>query len=178
MNSSATRAISVAFALVGLPVSAQQSTVSSQFTSGAWSITQRMSRTDDSSLVSASVRSLDEVARPSSGPSKLTLGVRCRANVTEVALGIGVDIGPPGADIKVQYRFDSLPAAPASWRVSPDSLQIGLWAGASSIPFIKAMEGKTRLALRFPGWGEQRELTFDITGVEGAMRPVRLACKW
>lgn len=79
----------------------------------------------------------------------------------------------------IEYRLDRDPAGVVSANESTDSSSLGLWSGARSIPFIKGMFGKSELVVRMTPYGESPFMaTFDISGLEKRIAPLREACGW
>ncbi|WP_157018348.1 type VI secretion system-associated protein TagO [Mesorhizobium xinjiangense] len=59
------------------------------------------------------------------------------------------------------------------------TIALGLWNGSRSIPVIKQMLGKSRMIVRMTPYNENPfTATFDITGLENEIAPLRDACQW
>ncbi len=80
---------------------------------------------------------------------------------------------------KITYRVDKLPAQTKRFRESNNHESLGLWSGKSAIPFLKELFGHDRLFVRATPHSESPlEASFDITGLEKAIEPLREACGW
>jgi type VI secretion system protein VasI len=77
------------------------------------------------------------------------------------------------------YRLDDEKAQTINTNESTNNRSLGLWSGARSIPVIKRMFGKSTMIVRMTPFGENPfTATFNISGLEEAIVPLRQACKW
>lgn len=80
---------------------------------------------------------------------------------------------------RVDYRIDDNPADYRSMEESSDNKALGLWSGGRSIPFIKSLFGGETIFMRASPFNESPvEMTFNISGLEEAIEPLREACGW
>lgn len=108
-----------------------------------------------------------------------TLVVRCLENTTSVVLVTGCHMADLGSYGKVEYRIDDRRASSVRMRESTDNKALGLWRGGQAIPFAKRLFGADRLLMRFTPYGESSmTASFDISGLEEAIKPLREACHW
>lgn len=112
---------------------------------------------------------------------KTTLLVRCRENTTSVIFSTGCHM--TSSDYSnygdVTYRLDDGLAQTIGFRESTNNRSLGLWRGAKAIPFAKEMLGKDRLIARMTPYGENAfTATFNISGLEAEIGPLRDACGW
>ncbi|MER5172655.1 type VI secretion system-associated protein TagO [Thioclava kandeliae] len=146
---------------------------------GLWTVQQETSEFDDSSTVFVSIASSENTNCPyKDEPLRVTLA--CRENSTNawVTFG-GCFMSSLQGRGKVTYRLDSLPAVTKSFRESNNHMALGLWSGGTAIPFIKEMLGKEKLALRATPFSDSTVSgTFDIKGLDEAIKPLRAACNW
>ncbi len=79
----------------------------------------------------------------------------------------------------IMYCLDSGTARTVNGETSTDNRAIGLWRGNRSIPVIKQMFGKSEMVIRMTPYGKSSfTATFDISGHEQAINPLRKACSW
>ncbi len=80
---------------------------------------------------------------------------------------------------RVVFRFDDEPAQAAMGQVSKDHKKIESLSEDRVISRIKEMFGKKRLTARVTPLGEKPlAVTFSISGLEGAIKPLRKSCNW
>jgi len=80
----------------------------------------------------------------------------------------------------IEYRIDK---SPIVWRLytqeSTDNMALGLWRGRAAIPFIKSLLGHETLLVRATPFNESPvTLTYDISGIDNAIAPLRKTCRW
>ncbi len=79
----------------------------------------------------------------------------------------------------VTYRLDKQGPRSVAMEASADEEALGLWKGRKSIPIIKTMFGKSQLIIRMtPHSQSPVTATFDISGLDEAIKPLRKACGW
>lgn len=79
----------------------------------------------------------------------------------------------------IQYRVDDKPAKTKSFEASTSNDTLGLWEGGKAIPFIKELFGGDKVVMKFTPYGESpRLVTFDISGLDEAIKPLREQCGW
>ena len=79
----------------------------------------------------------------------------------------------------VEYRVDDRPAGVWSMNESTDNEALGFWGNSRAIPAAKELFGGALLRIRF--WPDNEsavEVTFNITGLEEQIVPLREACNW
>ena len=147
---------------------------------GKWNVRREVSRIDDSSTVVLSIKSDDNFLGKYGAEKHASMIIRCMENTTSIYFKFGdhflADIQGYGA---LTYRLDDRKPGKKSLDVSTDNEALGLWAGGSSIPFIKQMLGTESLVVRVTPFNESSiTATFDIRGIDEAVQPVREACSW
>lgn len=123
----------------------------------------------------------EEVVNCGWATQKIVLIVRCRENTTSVIFSTGCHM--TSSDYSnygdVTYRVDDAPAQTTAFRESTNNRSLGLWRGGQAIPFVKALFGKERLIARMTPYGENAfTATFNISGLEDEIGPLREACSW
>ncbi|MGE9295102.1 MAG: type VI secretion system-associated protein TagO [Puniceicoccales bacterium] len=146
-----------------------------------WNVYTQKSEMDDSLAVIAIVVSDDQFQGPYGiKPTFGSLGVRCVENTTSILIGLGdYQLADHGGYGVIEYRLDSDAPKSKSFEASTDSSRLGLWNGGQAIPFIKAMFGKEKLTVRITPFSQTPVTTsFNITGLEQEIAPLREACHW
>ena len=112
---------------------------------------------------------------------KILLQIYCRDNKTSLLFNTGCHMASSQYNSygDVDFRLDNNKARVLSMTDSTDNKALGLWTGGSSIPIIKSMIGKKTLVVRMTPYGESSfTSTFDVSGLENAIKPARAACGW
>lgn len=148
---------------------------------GAWNVEVSTSAMTDTTDVFASLDSKNtQICRSYGSSSYLTLWIRCFENTTAVIFAGDCHMasGFQGYG-QVTYRFDDDDAKTKGFQESTDNLALGLWSGSAAIPFAKSMLGKNRMIVRFTPFGMSPvEYSFDLEGVDLAIKKVREQCNW
>lgn len=112
---------------------------------------------------------------------KIRLVARCMDNTTSLIFQTGCHMTSSQYNDygHIQYRIDSEPARTLKAQESTNNRSLGLWSGGTSIPVIKQMFGKTQLITKMTPYSENPfTATFDISGMEEAIAPLRQSCGW
>ena len=167
--------------LFSVPVSvyAQQSDVLSleeyakgvggNLVNGKWVVTQKKSAMGDRSTVF--VRLLRDGGSQDLDGS--LFGMLCKDNETGVVFGFsGKSLG--NGEKIFEYKIDDQPIKKENW-LAVDTFMYSL----TSIPFLKSLVGKKRLAVRgYPADGGSVEMVFDIEGIERVLPLIQIECGW
>ena len=79
----------------------------------------------------------------------------------------------------VTYRIDDQKARTVEFEASGNNRSLGLWSGGRAIPEIKRLfGGETMIARMTPYSQNPFTATFNITGLEETIEPLRKACHW
>jgi len=135
--------------------------------------------TDQTNVVLTAVS--DTPVQCSWGGGYLTLTARCVENTTALVISGDCHMTSSVYDNSgtVTYRLDD--ASPATWQMdaATNSRALGLWRGGQSIAQIQRMLGKDTLRVRVQPFGQNAvETTFDISGLNEIIGPLRRACHW
>ncbi|MDP8249597.1 type VI secretion system-associated protein TagO [Pseudochrobactrum saccharolyticum] len=144
------------------------------------SSTETSKLTDDKNVV-IFVESEDPINCRWNRTDKASLVLRCHEKRTLLHINTQCHMTSSEYDSygDVTYRLDSEKAKTTSMTASTDNRALGLWTGGKSIPVIKQMIGKEKLVVRMVPYGESPiTATFNITGLEEAIKPLRTECKW
>lgn len=147
---------------------------------GRWVVTEDKSTFDDTRTVVLSLESSEPVRGQFGPPGPAMMYIRCMENTTVFYLWLNdlflSDIQSFGV---VDYRIDDKAASKLQTVGSTDNKSLGLWGGNKSIPFLKDLITGTRVAFRATPFNESPvEFSFDLTGLDVAITPLREACAW
>lgn len=145
-----------------------------------WSVRVDRSALDDSKTVVLTLSSKDQFLSQYSQLESGTLIIRCMENTTSLyTIWGGHFMSDNGNSGRVDYRVDDKTASRVSMRESSDNKALGLWNGGQSIPFIKRLFDAKQLYIRATPYSESAvEMSFNITGLQKAIEPLREACSW
>lgn len=146
----------------------------------AWSVSETSSPMDDSAKVTLVQQSNESVpSRFGRGSDTIGLIIRCSENSTAMYFNFkGHHMTDHRNYGEVMLRVDD--ANPSTYRmsVSTDNEALGRWRG-QGIGIIKSMFGAEQLVLRATPYSESpMTVTFDISGLEEEIEPLREACHW
>lgn len=145
-----------------------------------WSVRVDTSALDDSKTVVLTLSSKDQFLSQYGQLKRGTLIIRCMENTTSLYTVWGGHFMSDNRNSgRVDYRVDAKKASRVSMRESTDNKALGLWSGGQSIPFIKKLLGAEQLYIRATPFSESAvEMSFNVTGLERAIEPLRDACGW
>lgn len=109
----------------------------------------------------------------------VSLIIRCVENTTALIVSTGEYLGIDA--ITVEMRIGDAAAVSRRMRISTDYRNFGLWNGGQSIPVIRQIlaADADRLVVRYTPYGENsRTVTFDVSGLDARIGPLREACHW
>jgi len=150
-------------------------------THSMWVSRTEQSRLDDSTSVYLHVRSDREHMGRAGSREHLRLHVRCVENTTAVSIYFAGAFMASGASdyVPVTYRVDDNPPRTRNFTESNNNHFLGLWNGGASIPFIRELLEGENLYIRATPFSESTiEAEFNISGLDGAIEPLREACNW
>jgi type VI secretion system protein VasI len=107
--------------------------------------------------------------------------LRCMENTTAVVLATPCHVTSSNYDTygDVTYRVDSRKAKTRGFEESTNNRSLGLWNFRKSRPFIEELYNGETLLMRFTPFSENaKEVAFDISGLEDAIKPLRESCGW
>lgn len=167
-------------AVVGSSVAQDSEAEVAPASKGRWIVTEDTSAFDDSRTVVLTIDSNEAIRGQFGGPGPVTMFLRCKENRTVLYLWLNdlflSDIQGFGV---VDYRIDDQKAATVRMESSTDNKALGLWDGGKSIPFLKKLMDGQRVVFRATPFNESPvEFSFDLTGLETAISPLREACSW
>ncbi|MDR0274124.1 MAG: type VI secretion protein [Burkholderiaceae bacterium] len=143
-----------------------------------WRVDKETSRMDDSTNVMVSLEAESNI---SGWPSKTytpSLVLRCKEKKTEVYIVTGmspqVEYGTNGATVTLRFDKDKATKIQTSKSTDGQALFFG-----QSVSFIKNMIGHSTLLFEFVPFNSSPAMTtFDLKGIEEAIKPLRETCKW
>ena len=139
-----------------------------------WHVSTKISEIDDSTNVYMKVKSNERGRRRNDFAN---LRIHCRENRTSLTIRLGGAWAKFGST-SVTYRIDRRPAGKMQMGRSSNNEYLGLWGGSTSIPFIKKLFGADKLLIDTPVINGHERFTFQISGLEEAIKPLREACNW
>lgn len=148
-----------------------------------WQVSEEVSPMDDSKNVYLVTRANEaQPGRYGRSVAHPTLYVRCVENTTALVLNMDGHFMASSQYHTwghVDMRIDDQQAFTKSMRESTNNRSLGLWNGGNSIPVIRQMFGADQLTMRATPHGESpMTMTFDISGLEEEIAPLREACHW
>lgn len=147
---------------------------------GKWAVEVEKSPLDDSTTVYVSLRSDKPLPGRFGQAEHASLYLRCKEGKTVAYIHFGGHfMSDNRGGGRVDYRIDMQPARHRMMEESNNNKALGLWNGKASIPFVKELFGGRSLYVRATPFSESMiEATFNISGLETAIEPLRKACKW
>ncbi|WP_413616441.1 type VI secretion protein [Halomonas cupida] len=149
-----------------------------------WSVTEKTSPVDDSKSVWLTTHSNETVPHRyrSGGAAPAMLQIRCMENTTALYIefnGQHMASSPYQNWGDVVVRVDANDARTISMDASTDNSLLGLFRGGQSIPLIRSMMGAERFLVRAtPFNGSPITVTFNVSGLDEKIAPLRKACHW
>ncbi len=147
---------------------------------GKWDVTEDVSKFDDSRKVVLRLQSEDTSPGQFGGQRHSWLYAACRENETNLWMTFADNFMATSlGGGEVTYRLDKDPAARQAFSESNDNEALGLWSSRTAIAFLKDMIGKETLIVRATPFNESSvTVTYDIRGLEEAIKPLQTACNW
>ena len=147
---------------------------------GEWKVEKEISKIDDSQNVFLQLYSTDTFQERYKQSARVSLNLQCRENTTFAYFVFGgAFMSDHNGGGNVTMRIDKNKAITRSLRQSSDHRALGYWRGGTSIPFIKSLLDGKQLLLRFAPYNESHfTVTFPISGLREAVKPVADACNW
>ncbi len=137
---------------------------------GSWQVVESINPVDDSK----SVQLVLEGDAASKWGNSIRLNIRCLSNKTELFVNWHEFVNNEATP--VLHRIDSNPAETSAWGISTD-YQTTFYS--RSIGFIKKLINAEKLLLQTTPHGENpKQVTFRLSGLSEAIKPVRATCNW
>ncbi len=145
-----------------------------------WDVVTEISKIDDTKNVHMVVDSREPFIGRFGQEMRGTLYIMCRENETNLSIWFGgYYMSDHRGGGEITYRIDVLPAAKARFLESNNNEHLGLWSGATAVPFIKKMFSHDNILIRATPFSDSSvTMEFPITGIEDAIAPLRDACHW
>jgi type VI secretion system protein VasI len=138
-----------------------------------WSVEVGKSEVDGSPTIVAMLTPT-EASGEGSGRG-LALVLQCAQNTTSVSFS--TDIPVTDETVPVTISIDDAPAVSSSWSRSETGSSVGLWRGATAIPFIRSLPDNGQLVVRI-GEPGQVAAQFNVGKVGDVRQQVAEACEW
>ena len=142
-----------------------------------WHVSKSRSALDDSLNVYMHVTADSTILGTLNRPVRPELWILCRENTTSVYADWKVFISIQ--DSPMTYRIDSQQARTKTFNITTDHNALGYFSGGRSIPFVKALFRAKELLVQVTPYGKSpAQVTFDVSGIEEVIKPLRKACHW
>ena len=139
-----------------------------------WVVSESKSPIDDSVTVTMMLDASDTILNSYGQFNRPTLILRCSENKTNAYVNWDMFLGTDR--IKVLSRIDKEKAKTRSWSISTDNKATFT---PKNIAFIKSLFGHEKLLQQLTPYGSSPKTTsFEIGGLEEAIKPLRKACGW
>ena len=139
-----------------------------------WVVSESKSPIDDSVTVTMMLDASDTILNSYGQFNRPTLILRCSENKTNAYVNWDMFLGTDR--IKVLSRIDKEKAKTRSWSISTDNKAT---FAPKNIAFIKSLFGHEKLLQQLTPYGSSPKTTsFEIGGLEEAIKPLRKACGW
>lgn len=144
----------------------------------AWRIEREADPLTDRTNIYISVTA-NETARCGYETIRPTLYLRCMDNTTAALLVTGCFMADIQGYGRVSYRVDDGAMKRRNFTERTDNMALGLWSFGRSTPFIRDLMGGERLIMEYTPYNDiEKVSTFDITGIDDALAPLREECGW
>ena len=143
-----------------------------------WVITEDVSPIDDSKTVMLSLKS-DSPIKSDFSQVIPTLNIQCKERETDFYINFNIFLSTN--DIKPITRIDSDKAVTdVEWTISTDYKGLFYPGSQKKIQeFIKTLKDKKKFFIQVTPFSKGSvNTTFDLTGLDEAIKPVREACNW
>ncbi len=141
---------------------------------GKWKVREDRSPIDDSVNVYLSITAAETV-RSGYNTVRPSLYIRCAENKTNVFLTWDLYLGLDSTTMLT--RFDKQKATTSKWSISTDNKAV--FVRGSDIDFARKLMNHNKLLTQITPYGESPVMaTFEISGLQEAIKPLREACHW
>jgi type VI secretion system protein VasI len=107
------------------------------------------------------------------------LFLRCMDNTTAVLFVTDCFMADIQGYGKVRYRVDKNTEKTRNFEESTDNMSLGLWSYNRARPFIDHLRGGEKLIMQYTPYNDSPKMTtFDIAGLDEALKPLRKECGW
>lgn len=148
---------------------------------GSWRLTSSPSILPNRTDRTASLASQNQVQCRWKAPRPVEMRIQCRNDVTSIAFETGCYMTSSTYRNygNVSYSIEAGQSGVAAMSAGPDDRSLGLWSGELAIPFIKELLGRPSLSVTMTPFGDEPlTATFEIGGIDEAVRTVREECGW
>lgn len=158
-----------------MPADKVESTTEAVVNPGKWQTKITTSPVDDSKNVILFLPSNDSIRTPFGESVTPMLFVTCREKKTEVFITWDVYLGLE--ETSMLYRLDKQKAVERTWSISTDTKAV--FYSGKNIDFIKTLSKAEKMFARITPYNESSvSVTFDLTGLSDAVKPLQKACGW
>lgn len=142
---------------------------------GKWQVSTKVSPVDDSENVFVGL-SANESFRSQFGESVTPdLYITCREKKTELYINWDTYLGLN--ETQMLYRLDKQKAKTKTWDISSDTKAV--FYRGNVIEFVKALTQANGMYVQITPYNDSPvNVTFDLTGLSEALKPLQKACGW
>ena len=109
-------------------------------------------------------------------PAQVVLFVRCNKDTTELVVRWPKVIGSSMEKAEIKWRIDDSKISTEHWPVATNMQAV---FANKPVDLLKAMIGKKEFVVNVPTFqAGPQTVTFNLDGLEDALKPVREQCKW
>lgn len=102
-----------------------------------------------------------------------SLAITCKNNETDLVISVKEYLD--GETVKITTRIDKLEPIKSYWAVSVSG---AIAFNQKPVPFIKNMFGGDKMVFQVSAYSKIKTVTFNISGLEEAIKDLRKECNW
>lgn len=148
---------------------------------GKWDVRNQTSKMTDDVDVFMTLKSEETIDCGWNKGAEIDLIIRCMEKTTSLYFATGCHMTSSNYDSygNIEYRLDSDKTRTISADASTDNKALGLWSGGKAIPVIKQIISKSQMTVRMTPFSENSfTASFNVAGLEEAIKPLRKSCGW
>jgi type VI secretion system protein VasI len=148
-----------------------------KYTSTHWLQISKTDKLDDSQMIGIAASANELISNSIGMDKQVLLFIRCNKNETDFAIQTPRVIGGGYGDgAQVKWKIDQGKISTEQWAVASNATAV---FARQPVPMLKSMIGKTQLIVSVPSYDKAPEtVTFNLAGLEDALKPIREQCKW
>jgi type VI secretion system protein VasI len=145
-----------------------------------WTVEEQTSKIDDKKNVFVTVKSSERIPGRFGLKDNAELVFSCREGKSAFYIVFGGHfMSGLGSSGLVTYRVDKRPAAKRRMTESTDHQALGLWSAADATALARELFGAQSLYLQATPYSESPvSAEFPVAGLEEAIKPLQIACRW
>lgn len=145
---------------------------------GEW-VLREANASDGSKDVALAIFTTGRAGGASGGTLRVTLWLRCSDNKTLLYVDWNATVDTGGRSVvRMQTQIDSEPAQETHWARYSNHNITGMYTDRASVDLIKRLFGRSMLEAKLNEKSAAYSASFNVTGLEQAITPLRTACEW